>query len=162
MTTRTDSLNPTLWAMLGIPAATVIASAFTLYLAIADADPELPSQFAVEGKQVDDGFARAEAARHAGVRVTLTLDDPGILRAQLASRSPIVPPETLTLRLTHATRVDVDRHLELRRHRPSGEYSARLDEPLPAGHWWIEIEQDHEWRLRGRLVTPSASFELGE
>jgi hypothetical protein len=65
--------NPALWAMIGIPAATVVASAITLMMAYGGAEPELPARYAWEGAALDQDIARAARARELGLGAELGL-----------------------------------------------------------------------------------------
>ena len=70
-------------------------------------------------------------------------------------------PAALVLRRTHATLPALDRTMELRPAVSAPGFTART-EPLPAGHWLVEVAGDDTWRLRGRFTAPAASLmELG-
>ena len=158
--------SPVMWAMIGIPLATVVASAVTLFLAIDGAEPELPAQYAWEGKALDADLALGEAAHRAGVSVELTLAKTGRIEARLdvAASAPDSSnrslPSTLRLRLTHATLPQLDRDLTLAATGSPGVFA--LDAaPIPAGHWLVQIDHADEWRIRGRIHAPAARVTLG-
>lgn len=154
-----ESLNrssPVMWAMIGIPLATVIASIFTIFLAVDGAEPELPAQYAWEGKALQADLALAEAATRAGIRVDLSIASSGLIEARLRGASP----PTLRLRLTHATLPTLDRDLVLQRVDSSGTYRTSST-PLADGHWLIQIDDGQAWRLRGRIRAPTSQVTIG-
>jgi hypothetical protein len=157
--------NPALWAMIGIPAATILASAATLFLAYGGAEPRLPARYAWEGATLDQDLARSEHARALALGVTLDIAADGRIVAQVTHRdrattTPDTPRDAgLRLHLTHATRPEADRSLTLRPSGVAGRYEGRTD-ALPASRWLLQLEGD-AWRLRGRLETPARAVRLG-
>jgi hypothetical protein len=157
--------NPAFWAMIGIPAATILASAATLFLAYGGAEPPLPARYAWEGAALDHDLARSERARALGLGVTLDLAADGRIVAQVTRRDPAATAADgthaagLRLHLTHATRPEADRSLTLRPSGAQGRYEGRTDK-LPAARWLLQLDGD-TWQLRGRLETPAASVRLG-
>ena len=98
--------HPIFWAMIGIPAAAVLASFYTLYLAISGSEPELPPQYVSEGAALDADFARAQRAIDAGITVQLewlSQRKSAVVAAKYASTSGVPAPEVLSLPMTHAT-----------------------------------------------------------
>lgn len=154
--------NPVLWVVFGILAFTVAASAFLIYAATSDADPQLPSHYEREGAGLDADLRRAATAAELGARVTLDLGTPGLIGATLSFRDAAHPaPAALVLRLTHATLPALDRRIELRPGASGPAFTARTG-PLPAGHWLVEVAGDDTWRLRGQFTAPGESLmELG-
>ncbi|MFN5010043.1 MAG: FixH family protein [Gammaproteobacteria bacterium] len=165
--------NPALWAVIGIPAATVVASAVTLMMAYGGAEPELPERYAWEGAALDRDVARAARARALGLGAGLELRDDGRVVLQLigparGDPSPTadaaigVAPRALTLHLTHATRAALDRSVTLTPTREFGRFEGRMGSALPAARWLVQLDDERgEWRLRGRLETPSDAMHLG-
>jgi len=156
--------NPALWAMIGIPAATVVASAITLMMAYGGAEPELPARYAWEGAALDRDIARAARARELGLGAELGLlgGDRVVLRLTGAAVPLQAAPQSLTLHLTHATRPASDRSVTLTRSGDSGRYEGRMAGALPDARWLIQLDDGRgEWRLRGRLETPGVAARLG-
>lgn len=156
--------NPALWAMLGIPAATVVASAVTLMMAYGGAEPELPARYAWEGSSLDQDLARATRARELALGAELGFRDDGavVLRLAGSAAAPPTAPQSLTLHLTHATRPAFDRSVTLTRVAGSDRFEGRMDSALPDARWLVQVDDDRgEWRLRGRLETPGTSVRLG-
>lgn len=156
--------NPALWAMLGIPAATVVASAITLMMAYGGAEPELPARYAWEGAALDQDIARASRARALGLGAELGLDgtERVVLKIAGAKVSAGTLSPTLTLHLTHTTRPALDRSVTLAQVAGTDRYEGRMDDPLPAARWLIQLDDGRGgWRLRGRLETPGTAARLG-
>ena len=156
--------NPALWAMIGIPAATVVASAITLMMAYGGAEPELPARYAWEGAALDQDIARASRARELGLGAELGLaeGDRIVLRLTRGAAPLQTAPQSLTLHLTHTTRPASDRSVTLTRSAGSDRYEGRVGRALPAARWLVQLDDDRgEWRLRGRLETPGGMARLG-
>jgi len=149
----TGKRNVTLWAMIGIPTAAVLASLYTMYLAYSGAEPKLPSRYVSEGAALDADFARAAAAAAAGIVVKIEFADDGRIEAQLEASPATDLPDELRLELTHTTLPKEDRSITLQRSSESL-YTATTS-PLPAGRWLGELSSN-EWRLRARLDTTAA------
>ena len=152
--------NPVLWAMIGIPAVTVLASAYTLWLAFGDAEPKLPKRYAWEGAALERDIERAARAEAQGIAVTLEIAADGRITGLLVP-APTTPGAALTLHLTHATRTEGDRSVRLEPTGTPGRYEGRLA-PLPAARWLVQLEDERGgWQLRGRLETPGTAVHLG-
>lgn len=156
--------NPALWAMIGIPAATVVASAVTLMMAYGGAEPELPARYAWEGAALDQDIARAARAHELGLGAELGLVEGDRIVVQLTrTAAPVQPaPRRLTLHLTHTTRPAYDRSVTLMLSADGDRYEGRMDDALPDARWLVQLDDDRgAWRLRGRLETPGATARLG-
>ncbi len=154
--------HPIFWAMIGIPAAAVLASFYTLYLAVSGSEPELPPQYVSEGAALDADLARAQRAIDAGITVRLDWlppTRPAVIEATYNARSGLPAPRRLSVRLTHATLPSLDQTLELTRIEGTDRYRADIDSS-PPGAWLIEVAAA-DWRLRGRLESTRGSIALG-
>lgn len=161
---RWRNATPVMWAMIGIPLATILASAVTIFLAVDGAEPPLPPQYVSEGKALEADLALGEAARRAGIQADLTISADGRIEALLAqSKSPL--PESLRLRLTHATLPALDRDVVLRSVAP-GRYAA-ITAPVGVGSWLVQldahtaVDAQARWRLRGRILAPAERVAIG-
>lgn len=153
--------HPIFWAMIGIPAAAVLASFYTLYLAVSGSEPELPPQYVSEGSALDADFARAQRAIDAGItlRITWLQQQPPAIEAQYVSTSGVAAPVSLALRMTHSTRPALDQTLTLTRVEGTERYLANIAS-LPPGAWLIEVSAA-DWRLRGRIESSGDAVILG-
>jgi len=151
--------EPWVWLVIALPAAAVAGGIVTLVLAASGSDELVRDDFRKEGLAIYLDPERDEAARRTGARARLDLDrSAGSLRASVTlARS--APPRELIVLLSHATRAEYDRMLTLRSVAP-GEYATSL-EPLPPGHWYVELTPaDRSWRLRGDFRGAESSLEL--
>lgn len=153
--------HPIFWAMIGIPAAAVLASFYTLYLAVSGSEPELPPQYVSEGSALDADFARAQRAIDAGItlRIDWLQQQPAAIEAYYVSKSGVAAPATLNVRMTHATLPALDQTLTLERVAGTERYRASIDS-LPPGAWLIEVSAA-DWRLRGRIESSVGAVILG-
>lgn len=154
--------HPIFWAMLGIPAAAVLASFYTLYLAVSGSEPELPPQYVSEGSALDADFARAQRAIDAGITVRLEWlrqRQTPVIEAQYVSSAGVAAPMTLNLRMTHATLPALDQTLTLSRVAGTERYQVKVP-TLPEGRWLVEVSAN-DWRLRGRLESAASDVVLG-
>jgi hypothetical protein len=159
--TASQRPNLVLWISIGVPLATMVASAITLYFAYVSPEPELPAEYSWEGAALDADIARAEAARRLGVNVALDFSADGLVQAQLGFAAGAHEyPASLELKLTHSTLPTLDRTVRLTLDSGAGHYTARLD-PLPKGHWLAQIESGPEWRLRKKFSAPVRSLGMG-
>jgi hypothetical protein len=105
--------NPALLLTIAIPSAAVIASFYTLGLAIQKPEYELPEQYNWEGKRLDRDFELARQAQALDVRGTLHVPSVAgtcAIDLELAAERP----EALDLFLVHGTRPALDLRTQLR------------------------------------------------
>jgi hypothetical protein len=161
MNATTSTLrNPALWLVVGIPAATILASILTVSLAFTGAEPELPSHFAREGVELTRDQQRAERAQQLGISIDLHVLPTGRIDAQpSAAVTAVQNLRSLTLHMTHITRPELDRELRLTRG-TDGRFSAQ-GPSVPAGEWLLQLDGG-DWRIRGRAALPTSSVRLGE
>ena len=153
--------NPALWVMILIPTATVIASVITLGLAFKSADPELPKSYATEGIALDADLALLTTAKQLGIKVLLDVDRSGSIRARIQTSAAERSPARLNLTLTHSNDARRDQKIELTAIDELGVYVGKLT-TNPEGRWWIQLDHDAVWRLRGRAEIPATGLLLGE
>jgi len=125
------------------PAATIAASAVTIWLAVSTADGLVADDYYKRGLAINQEIRRDQVALERGIAVTIERRD-GVLRVRLAGRG--AAPEALFAQLAHATRAGHDQRLRLARVSP-GLYEAELP-VLPAGRWRLVLEDPRsEWRI---------------
>ena len=157
----TKDFNPVLYAVIGIPLATVVAGFATLYLAFTSNGHELPAEYAWEGTALEVDLERAQAARDQQIHVRLDFAAGGRIEAIVSGLDSAAAPPSLRLAMTHATLPELDQTRMLRLLDPAtGRYGAE-GAPLPEGAWWLEVAHDPEWRLRGKVAALHASVDLG-
>ncbi len=137
---------PLLWFVVGLPVAVVIAGFVTLAIAVRSSDDVVRDDFRKEGLAIYPDPGRDAAATTLGARARLTHDAATeVLRVELALERG-EPPSSLLVVLSHATRAEFDRMVTLRG--DGRAFEGRI-EPLPPGHWYVEITPpDRQWRLK--------------
>lgn len=155
--------NPVFWVMIGIPAFAVVASMLMIFEAVRSKDPELPTEYAVEGAALDAEFAATERAHRAGVVLTLEYGTPGRLRIRASASDASALPRELAVHFTHMTQPALDRHIVLQRGAENS-YSAEF-QPLERGRWLLQIDgkpaSGEVWQLRKRMHAPFDVVTLG-
>jgi hypothetical protein len=140
--------EPLVWLVVGIPAATVVAGAFTWWIAAQRADSNVADDHYKRGLAINRSLERESRAKALGLRAELTLAGENDLRLRLTGGGAL--PPTVTVVLTHPVRADQDRRLSLDR-QADGAY--RIVAPqVGAGNWDVSIEAQ-DWRVAGRHVA---------
>lgn len=135
--------EPWPWILMAGPAAAVIGSAITVWLAVASSDGLVADDYYRRGLAINQEIRRDQAARDLGVAADVEASA-GTLRVQLTGRAAL--PEALFAKLVHATREGHDLRLRLARVQP-GVYETALP-ALPAGRWRLVLEDPRgEWRI---------------
>lgn len=136
------------WFLIALPASAVIGGIVTLMLALGSPNALVVDDYYKEGLAINQEKDRLASAakmgmtallRSNGERLTLTL-----------TSQPAVIDAALVLSISHSTRADLDRELNLQR-LPDGIYAADLP-MLPAGNWYLRLRDGGaSWEIRARL-----------
>lgn len=140
--------EPTVWLIVGLPLAAVIASVGLVFQALRGGpdDAVLDSVRHTAQMQVADLAPEAEGARR-GLSATLLATDTGLSVVPVSGHFDRAA--TLQLTLAHPANDDHDRRQSLTPGERGWEGAAI---PLDANDWIIRLESaDGRWRLRGRL-----------
>lgn len=125
------------------PAATIVAGAVTIWLAMSSFDGLVADDYYKRGLAINQEVRRDQAAVDRGITANIETRG-GMLRVRLEGRGPA--PEALFALLVHATRAGHDQRLRLARVAP-GVYESALP-ALPAGRWRLVLEDPRrEWRI---------------
>lgn len=137
------------WLLISIPASAVIGGIITLALAVQSPNALVVDDYYKEGLAINQKKQRLATAADMNLQGLLRSDGRQ-LTLRLDSAAP-VSDSTLTLRLVHATRAELDRQLELRR-ADDGSYITELDR-LTAGTWYLFLQPgDSAWEIRARMM----------
>ena len=140
--------EPLVWLVVGIPAATVVAGAFTWWIAAQRADSNVADDYYKRGLAINRSLERESRAKVLGLRAELTLAGENDLRLRLTGGATL--PPTVSVVLTHPVRAEQDRRLSLDRQADGG---YRIVAPqVGAGNWDVSIEAQ-DWRVAGRHVA---------
>jgi hypothetical protein len=128
------------WLIISGPAAVLAAGAATIWIAVASADGLVADDYYKQGLAINKVLAREDEAKRLGITAQVELAK-DMIKVRLNGQSP----EALFVRLVHATRVDQDQRLRLRR-AGTGLYEAELG-MLASGRWHIIVEDPRAtWR----------------
>ena len=135
--------EPWPWLLMAGPAAAVVASAVTVWLAVATSDGLVEDDYYKRGLAINRDLRREQAVRDRDIVASVEARA-GVLRVRLDGRD--AAPYALFAQLVHATRAGHDQRLRLPRVAP-GVYETEF-EPLPAGRWRLVLEDPRgEWRI---------------
>jgi hypothetical protein len=149
--------EPWVWLMIVLPMTAVIASMYTIYLAVTTADGLVVDDYYKRGKAINMDLARDAAAARYQLKARINLDLQHN-RVQLRLESVAMTlPQTLTFSLLHPTRAGHDQVLTLQ-HSGDGVYSGVVNE-VARGNWYLQLEAD-DWRLSGKIQVPQTEPTL--
>ncbi|HOA95343.1 MAG TPA: FixH family protein, partial [Quisquiliibacterium sp.] len=137
------------WLLISLPASAVVAGFITLWLAATTNNSLVVDDYYKEGKAINLQLARDRVATQMGLTGTLSRAPDGTARLELAATGGSPLPDTVTVRLVHATRAEQDMTLSLQAVR-AGVYAARGTTLPQAGRWNVHVEDPgSSWRLVG-------------
>ena len=149
--------EPWVWLMIALPMTAVIASMFTIYLAVSTADGLVVDDYYKRGKAINMDLARDAAAARYQLKASIDLDLRDN-RVQIVLQSPAMTlPATLNFSLLHPTQAGYDQVLVLQ-HSGDGVYTGAIDE-VGRGNWYLQLEAD-DWRLSGNMRVPQTEATL--
>jgi len=140
--------EPWPWILMSGPAAVIVASLFTAWLAVRSDDGLVVDDYYEQGLAINKVLRRSEAAERLGITAEIHLSEG---RVRVLSGAAVGVP--LHLRFVYPTRAGMDQALQLTLVRP-GVYEGRV-QPLRAGRWLVVLEQ-RGWRLEGDWTLPAA------
>ena len=138
------------WVLIALPATVVVASMVTIAIAIHNPGSLVVDNYYKVGLAINTELVRDQQADQFGLEARGLLEDDTLVLSIAGNPPPL--PRQITLELIHATRADQDRSVVLTK-TGSRQYTAMLP-PLPTSRWLLQLQTD-DWRLVGRLKTPS-------
>ena len=148
LTTRWQQ-EPLAWLVFGLPAVVVVASFVTLGIALNSADGLVVDDYYKQGLAINKVLLRQDYATAASLTFLPALSVDSDLSLHFVAHAGFSYPDQLDVQVTHATRSDIDRQLQLR-HGGNGVYVGHL-EPLEAGPWYIDASTA-QWRVVQRVL----------
>lgn len=147
--------NPVAWLMIAIPAATVVAGFWTLWLAASESGVDTnPDQVSRTAQVQVTSLEPDEAAARLGLSAELTFEGDGVLVRVLPASGPVAP----RLQLVHPIETSLDRELVLAPH-PRGWFAAGEWVGKEAWHLRL-VAADGRWRLVGRYRPGDTALRL--
>lgn len=149
------------WVLIGIPAGTVIACGFTIYLAIVTADGVVVDDYYDAGKAINQSKERDELAATMGLSAQLVRGDNNAIRVMF---NQSLEEKSLIANFAHATQDQRDLTVALVSS-SDRTFDAVLDN-LPPGKWYVQITpSEGDWRLRATAYDSdftTLSFSPGQ
>jgi len=142
--------EPWPWLLMAGPAVVIVAAIATLYLAWSSDDGVVADDYYKRGLVINRVLEREHRGAALGLGADVAIAVDGAVRVELTGTPAAPAPETLLLKLTHATRAGLDRSATLVRG-ADGAYRSRIAPP-PAGRWLVVLEGD-TWRLPAAEVA---------
>lgn len=153
--TRQWRRNPVAWLMIAIPAATVVAGFWTLWLAASESGVDTNPDKVRRTAQVQvTSLVPDEIAAREGLSAELSVGADGVLVQVRPASGPVAP----VLQLVHPIESSLDRELALVPD-PRGWRAP----PFPAGQeaWHLRlVAADGRWRLVGRYRPGDTAIRL--
>jgi hypothetical protein len=147
--------EPMVWMIIMIPFSAVVMGAILLTLAVSSDDGLVSDDYYKKGLQINRSMERDALAGSYGLTAEVVLGAPDeMTEVSLAGNTEFQAPEIVHLRLFHATRPGLDRHLVMRRV-ASGRYVAS-GLRLEPGAWYAQLDAGG-WRLKTRLIASDGS-----
>jgi len=137
------------WLLMLMPGLALVGGVITFWLAVSTNHALVVDDYYREGKAINRQLARDALAAQLGLTATVARADDGVAVIHLASQGGAVLPETLSLRVIHATREELDQR-HLLRAIGGGRYAAGQGMLPLDGRWHVVLEAgDRSWRLTG-------------
>ncbi len=147
--------QPYVWFVISIPATAVILSMVLLYLAINGRDPMVVDDYYKKGRAINEVLSRDKRAAEMGLIAVMNINyKTNKINFEFQARNKLILPEILELKITHATRGELDQVVRIYQSQP-GFYQGQLPERnLQAGKWYLELGTK-QWRLTKRITLPN-------
>lgn len=140
------------WFLIALPATAVIASFYTIYLAVQNQPNLVEENYYQEGLSINDRIRQDRHASELGMQANLLFsEETGKVTVYLAGKYDTV--DKLTLLISAPDDAALDRTYELKAVSDSLFMSSLQEQPK--GRFYITLEPtDREWRLTGEGVFP--------
>jgi hypothetical protein len=148
------------WFIIALPASAVIASLYTVSLAVRTTDSLVVSSEDGMDVVASRHLAAERVAAENGIRATLAFDlDSGAIKATLTADAGVDWPKTLQLLLSHPAFANRDQRITMTAAMPDSDgnpvWSGHFVE-IPGGRWYVVLADGDNWRLSGSWSGASA------
>lgn len=140
------------WFLIALPATAVIASMYTIYLAVQNKPTMVKENYYLEGLSINERIHQDQRATELDMQANLLFSEAtGKVNAFLSGKHPIT--ETLILAISAPGDESLDRVYQLKAASDSLFISTLKD--TPKGRFYVSLEpQSREWRLQGEITLP--------
>ena len=141
------------WFLICLPASAVVASVYTLTLAVRTTDSLVVTSDSGLDVVTGRNLAAERHARDLGLSAELAIDaSTGAIRATLRAEQEIAWPAALELQFSHPAFADRDMTVPLSTSLPDADgnpaWSGHVVD-VPAGRWYVVLRDGDTWRLSG-------------
>ena len=141
------------WFIICLPASAVIASLYTVSLAVRTTDSLVVTSEDGMDIVTERHLSAERRARDLGLRARLQIDPTsGALLVTVVASKPVEWPKTLELLLSHPTLAHRDRAVMMTAALPDADgnptWSGHLLD-VPGGRWYVVLNDGDNWRLNG-------------
>ena len=138
------------WLIVAIPAASVFAGMYLIYLATNTDHSLVVDDYYKQGMAINQSLQRDRTAAELGLSAQLVVEEAGNrVRVHLGKGTLADYPEQLSLHFQHATHADHDQFLTLVR-APGDQYLGYFKAPIRQGVWHVMLSTE-AWRLVSRV-----------
>ena len=147
--------QPYVWFLISIPATSVVLSMILVYLAVSGRDPMVVDDYYRKGRAINEVLSRDRMAAEMGLTAAAGINyKTNKIKLVFQARNKLTLPEILELKITHATRGELDEIVRLYRSQP-GLYQGQLPaQGLQAGKWYLELGTK-QWRITTKTTLPN-------
>lgn len=150
--------QPWFWFVMAPPIAAVVLGVSLVTIAVTQGDSRVVDNYYQAGKSIHKDFALERRAAELGLEASIAVDrQDGRINLHLSGSH--AAPDTLRLRLNHATHAERDRQVELVAD-ASGLYRGRIGQSLQGRHYLRLEPLDGEWRLTSVLDNGQDRVDL--
>jgi len=146
------------WALIAIPALTIIAGIITIQIAFDSDDSLVKDNYYKEGLAINSNIERTELAQKLALVAKIEIDlETKLIHVNLSSLEKL--PSQITLRFSHPTLESKDQNFVLES-LSGGDFVAELTS-LEESYWHVSIEDESEtWLLKFRWLYPTKTSIL--
>jgi hypothetical protein len=138
------------WLVIAIPAASVFAGMYLIYLATNTDHSLVVDDYYKQGMAINQNMQRDRTAAALGLSAHLVVEASGDMITLTLDKGALADyPEKLSLHFQHATHAEHDQFLTLVP-APQGQYLGYLKQSIREGVWHIVLSTP-EWRLLDRV-----------
>lgn len=157
--TRAWYQNPYVLMLVAIPLTAVLLGIALVSISILYKDDMVVDDYYRQGKEINRILDRDKTAASMGLSAIARFNrDEGKVEVVFRARSGFRHPDSIKLKMIHATRSDLDYELLLP-HLGDGRYIQNVSSPAQ-GKWYLQIGDD-VWRITGHMSHDEASVILG-
>jgi hypothetical protein len=140
--------EPFVWMLIGVPMSSVIVGSFFIYLAASTKDTLVRDNYYKDGLAINQELKWDKKAGKLDIKLSVLINDNTATIKLLSSRQ--IPPNTLSLKLSHPTLKERDRD-SLLQLQENGEFKGFIDSFDDSRYYLMVESNEQQWRVRKNL-----------